>query len=139
MKIANLRRYVGRINGGASGRWTKEKCEFHGAVERGRVTFSSLQLSENNYGGSVLQILEPSLTIKVNDKTFKIRAHGVPRINVGEEVIIHHMGEDVEALQIVDGEIVFFRMQAPEKEFRYGSRHYVFEDEELPDTIVLQE
>ncbi len=115
MKINKVVLSVGQINGGASGEWTElsggEVNEVRGIVKSSTMTLYS--------GGSKVQLM-------IGRKTYELSATAIPRIDVGEEVILHLDGDTVVAFQVIRDEEVVFRCLLPQERFRHGSRSYAF-------------
>lgn len=115
MKIASLKKFRYENDGGDWG------CKFVGIVKcsRGKITESTLQAGTEESPKSIL-------TLRVNTKKVKLFAVGLPRLDVGEEVIIHKDDGEVVAIQVIRGDEVIFRFLMPQEKIRYGSIAYWF-------------
>ena len=120
MKIAKLKIYEGVVRGGASGEHTQIP---KGNAKQIRGTVIEANMS---YG------FRCSLELLLHNSKVKYvlaKEGGVPRIDIGEKVIIHleyHSSETVAAVQIIRDNQAIFRVIFSEEEFRNGSHHYHF-------------
>lgn len=93
---------------------------------RGVVEKSAMALGASS--GKFL--METILELIVNGKEFRLFGPGMPRIDAGEEVILHIYLDRVQGVQIVRNGEVIFRLCIPGwGESHFGSRHCFFEEE----------
>ena len=93
--------------GGASGKWEEKEVHFEPEdVIQGVVEFSETVNFYNDLGSNFSSSSTLSLVIK--NKKYKVCGlGGLPRVDVGEEVIVHTSGHEIKALQIVrNGKVV---------------------------------
>ncbi len=90
---------------------------------RGLVEVVTLQMTARG-------AIDPELKLTVNGVKYELRGFGMPRIDIGEEIILHCTGNaiggipDVAAIQIVhDGKVVFRALLPQERHC-----HFAFED-----------
>jgi hypothetical protein len=118
MRIARLERFRGKVIG--AGIWATES---DGIVKetRGEITESTLRVG----GPRPSEPPESTLTLHIDKKKFVLTGVGLPRLDVGEEVILHKDEGDVVAIQVIRGDKAVFRSLLP-KSFRYGVYSYKF-------------
>lgn len=119
MKIAQVARFEGYINGGASG---EHRLDPNGLVfgAIGRVSSATMWCGGDS--------AESKLLIVVDGEEVELCGSGLPRIDVGEDVVVHQDEEEIVAIQVIkDGEAIF-RLMMPGEGFRHGSTSYEFVD-----------
>ena len=135
MSISKMIILVGNVNGGASGVHTDvDGGECHEI--RGKVEKSTLLLGKWDMPSS-------TLVLQVGGHEYKLEGAGLPRINVGEEVILHSkeslewleqhvfpqypsVDYSIVGLQVIsDGESIF-RLVLPNSAFSHGIARYAF-------------
>jgi hypothetical protein len=124
VKITQVARFTGYINGGASGTHRADPAGIvFGTV--GKVSSVTMKC-----GGGFFRGASPNgiLILVVGVKEIRLNAIGLPRIDVGEEVMVHEDEDHVVAIQVIRNGEAIFRFLMPQENFRHGSLSYRFVD-----------